>query len=304
MRTGRRGAALLLVITMVGILTFLIAEFQRRSHLEAVLAANTIQSLEAHALARSGIAAAIAMLKLDGTQTSNDSRLDIWAGPGGDAAIAVPVGDFAITVKVEDALGKFPLGAIIDLQGKPVPAKVEAFEQLLLDLKLGDADAASLTDALVDWIDDDDTNDRFEYNTKFEVPNAPISHLSDLGRIEGFDKLATHEMSKLKAHLDTRREPTINPNTAPVPVLLALNPSFTQEDAQLLYDELSANPDTNGAIANRYVPTPPTFQMVYSSDRFRVTVEGNVLGVVRRAECLVLRDKNTKKIETRDWVEY
>jgi len=306
--TGRRGAALLLVVTVIGLLAFLTAEFQRRSHLEAVLATNMMQSLQAQALARSGLAAAIAMLKEDASGSTGgpktDSRNDVWAGPGGESPNVVPVGDYVISVLIEDATGKFPVNSLIDAQGKAIPAKVDAFERLLAQLNLTDADPAALADALTDWIDDDSSNDRFEYNARYTVPNKPMEHLSELSRIEGFDKISPEEMKKLTRYLDTRTNPQINANTATVPVLMVLHPNFRYDDAVKLHDELTAAPDTNGALVNKYVPSPPLFPIVYASDRFKVEISTDVMGVLRRAECVVNRAGAQGRIAVEGWTQY
>lgn len=305
MRGNTRGAALLLVITVIGLLAFLTAEFQRRSHLEAVVAANTLQSLQAHALVRSGYAAGLSILRRDADENTTDSRLDLWAGPGGDSAHIVPIGDYAISLKIEDALGKFPLGSLVDAAGKAQAARVDAFERLLGELGLQEADPGALTDALVDWIDKDSTNDRFEFNDKFAVPNAPLLHLSELSRIEGFNRLSPEDMRKIQAHVDTRLDNSLNVNTAPVPVLMLLSANFSRDDAQRLYEELSATPDTSGSAVAKYVsPNPSIFKPVYASDRFRVKIDADVLGVVRKAECVVKRDKANRRIELSDWTQY
>lgn len=305
MTGGKRGAALLLVITIVGLLAFLTAEFQRRSHLEAVVAANTAQSLQAHMLVRSGYAAAIAILRRDAEEGGTDSRLDLWAGPEGTSTQVVPVGEYAISLTIEDATGKFPLGSLVDQVGKPVPARVEAFERFLGELKLQNADPAALTDALVDWMDKDPTNDRFEFNEKYEVPNSPLVHLSELSRIEGFASLSPEDMKKIVELTDTRADNGLNVNTAPVEVLMLLSPNFSREDAQKLFEDLSTTPDSGGGSVARYVtPDPRIFKTAYGSDRFRVRIAADVFGVVRKAECVVKRDRTNKRIELSDWTQY
>lgn len=300
-----RGAALLMVVTIIGLLAFLTAEFQRRSHLEAVVATNTLQSLQGQALVRSGYAAAIAILRRDAEEGDVDSRVDLWAGPNGGSTQVVPVGDYAISLLIEDAVGKFPLGSLVDQAGKPVPARIEALDRLLSELKLENADATALTDALVDWMDNDSSNDRFEYNERFTVPNAPLTHLSELSRIEGFSTLSPEELRKVEKFVDTRSESTLNINTAPVELLMLLNPNFSRDDAQKLFEELSTNPDSTGSLLTKYVsPDQRIFRTVYGSDRFRIKIDADVFGVVRRAECVIKRDNANKRITPSDWTQY
>lgn len=302
---ANRGAALLLVITIIGLLAFLTAEFQRRSHVESVVAVNTQQALQAHMLVRSGYAAAIAILRRDAEENSIDSRMDLWAGMNGSGTQVVPVGEYAISLTIEDTMGKFPLSSLVDQAGKPVPARVEAFERFLGELKLQNADTGALADALVDWIDKDPTNDRFEYNEKYEVPNAPLAHLSELSRIEGFAALSPEDMKKIVEKTDTRGDNGLNVNTAPVEVLMLLSPNFSREDAQKLYDDLQTTPDNGSGVVTRYVtPDQRIFKPTYNSDRFRVKIDADVFGVVRKAECVVKRDRTNKRIELSDWTQY
>ena len=304
-KPGRRGAALLLVVVIIGLLAFLTAEFQRRSHLEAVLSVNALQALQAQALTRSGYAAAVALLRQDSSDNGTDSRADLWAnGPTGPTHV-VPVGDYMVSVKIEDQYGKFPVNSLVDQQGAPVPPRVEAYARLLSELKLADADVNALTDALVDWIDRDSSNDRYEYNGKYTVPNAPIKHLSDIARIEGYDRLSAEDMKKLLAHLDARENPVINANTASVPVLMAIHPNLSYDDAKKLYDELSETPDVGGSIVSKYIPSDRrAFTVASTSDRFQVLISSDVNGVVRKAEAIVRRDAGAKRVELLEWVQY
>lgn len=304
MKKSNRGAALLLVVVVIGLLAFLTAEFQRRSHVEAVLAKNNLQALQAQTLLRSGFAVAVAALKAD--EASLDSREDSWA-----LLPPVPMDGYDVSITITDQYGKFPLGALLYPGGKMNPAAVLTFVKLMQELKSElkapeEANVDDLVDALVDWIDEDSSNDRFEFNDRFTVPNKPIADLKELRRIEGFDKISEEFMRKILENVDSRNEAGINVNTATVPLLMAVY-GLPFDQANELYEEVSTSPANNFAALGRWVTTQsPQFPARFNSERFGVDINIDVQGVVRRAECIVGRKRQGGQLSMtpQNWYQY
>jgi len=309
MRNNRCGAALLLVIVIVGLLSLLVAEFQRKAHLDAVSAANGALLLQAHALSRSGTAAAIALLKEDLKQSPTiTGRTGIWyfAEPQ-----AVPVEEYTVSLQIEDQYGKFPINALVDARGIRIPAREKIFRQLLDNLELGNnVNTQNLTDALGDWIDKESTaSDNYEQNDHFAVPNEPIIHLDDLNRISGFDTLQYWQLQKIKTQLDTRSDSLINVNTASLPLLWALNPSLSEAQARAKFEALGSGPVTDAAAASgqHIAPASPPqagFTAKGTSTLFRIVVRGEANGVARQSACVIFRDPKKPLQPIRDWIQY
>lgn len=309
---SRRGAALLLVIVIIGLLTLVVSEFQRKSYLESLSAANNTYLLQAHALARSGVAAAVALLNEDAQSGQTDDRTESWYfGQGPEAAQAIPVGEYIVSMRIEDQYGKFPVNAMVDATGKDIPTRIDGFKRMLDAMELPEVDTQALTWALVDWIDDDNSlGDRYEFNRRFTVPNAPIRHLDEISRLEVYCDLKPEILHRILAQLDTRSDAAVNVNTASVPALMAISSAMPLEDAQLLYEKLSTTPDTgNGAVVNTLMPIGGRdFPIQFKSSRFRVVSRGDASGVVREADCVVERKAGSGVGQTGyravDWMQY
>jgi general secretion pathway protein K len=302
-----RGAALLLVVLLVSLLTVVVLEFFREAGVEYRAAGNLRDALQAHALARSGAAIFAVVLQADAQLNSADSRKSLWAQP----IPSFPVGDFVITVEDrEDLDGRFPLGALVDSQGRARQTVVEAYRRFLKALDLEGADPDQLTDALVDWIDSD-SHGRYEHNDTYTVPNAPLEHVEDLSRIEGYGGSVFKRVVRL---VDTRADKKLNVNTAPAEVLVALHPGMDLDSAKDLFDSLDDRPLEKLDLADlKSRPGMGTFQGRYDLDptvessRFRIEFGVQPMNdptkTVRRATALLVRDRKNNTVSIAEWQE-
>lgn len=312
---SRRGAALLLTLVIVGLLSLAVVEFIREARYETVSASNAVASVEALALTRSGVAAGAAILKHDMTNSSIDDRTEFWyAGEGEEAVQAVPVGDYTVSLHIEDLYGKFPIGSLVDGNGKVIPARRLAYIRLLEALELEGVDPEDLADALVDWMDEDSSGS-YEYNKDFTVPDASPEHLDELSRIEVYKELPRETLARIRSQLDTRgdlrtdpnaKDPEVNVNTASVPVLIAINPNanLTLDDAEAIRDELGTTPVSNDATLLSRIPRGGrALKVVFKSPRFALTVKADVREIVKEARCVVTRDFGPNTVTISDWIQ-
>lgn len=304
---AQRGAALLLVILLISLLSVLVMEFLREAQLELRSAGNLRDSLQAHALLRSGVAVGSALLLADAEDNAVDHRGELWAGP----LPPVPLGDGSLAVSVEDLDGKFPLGSLVDDKGKPVPAQVQAYRRLLDAVELEEGDPEELADALLGWIDADDEGP-YETSESFTIPNVPLEHLEDLARVEGYTPAI---LKSLLPHLDVRADKAINVNTATVPMLQSLAEGITRDGAEALHQDLEGEPvekvadlRTHSAFAEVKAFAALSQNLKVESTRFRVLLSAGVPAasenaVVRQAQAVLQRDRNKKTVELVDWIE-
>ena len=132
-----RGVAILATVVALALLTVLATALARTSAVDAHLARTALASLQADALARSGVAAATALL---GTAApAVDSLHAPWARDVGPQ----PLGAGVVRISVEDEARRLDLGT---------PGLAAALPALLNVLGLD----ARLADTLADWTDDDD----------------------------------------------------------------------------------------------------------------------------------------------------
>ncbi|MHB8764799.1 MAG: type II secretion system minor pseudopilin GspK [Deferrisomatales bacterium] len=299
---GDRGAALLLVVLLVSLLAILVVEFQREARLELRTAGNLRDAVQAAAYLRSGVTIASAVLLEEAELDQGvDDRGEEWYQPD---PMPLPLGNVEVAGRLVDLDGRFPLGALVDPQGKAVPNLVGAYRQLLEGLELEEVDLDQLVEALVDWIDAGE--DGLYEDQEHPVPNRPLENLEDLGRVEGYTAAV---LAKVLPVVDTRSEKTVNVNTAPVAVLGAMHAQMTRDRAEELYADLGETPLTQpgdfksrGALAG--LPAVPyALDAAVQSRRFQLQLATSVNGVVRRAEALLERKRQEKVVRLIHWRE-
>lgn len=168
-----------------------------------------------------------------------------WRRRSGSAAA---IGPFeaagAVETAITDAQGLFNLNNLLRA-GKPSEPDLAAFRRLLALLRLPEA----LADALLDAIDADsdatfpggaEDLDYLAMQPARRAPNRSLLDVSSLGRIKGFGGDA---IERLRPYVSALPEPTaVNVNSAPAEVLQALLPGLDDGAARTLVGERSRKP--------------------------------------------------------------
>jgi general secretion pathway protein K len=222
-----RGAALVIVLLAVTLLTVVVVEFTYSAQVDHHLTYNALKTLQASYLARSGVNLALLALKQDTQKSSIDSLRDDWAR----ALPPLPAGEGAVLVRVNDEQGKLNLNALRNANGTINGRWREVAERLftLQDLDLG------LLDPLLDWLDGDDfpeprgaeKSHYLSLTPPYTPRNGLLLTLGELGRIEGFTPAVRARLHRVVTVLPSSNT-KINVNTAPAEVLAALFPAVNQ----------------------------------------------------------------------------
>ncbi len=307
MMRARRGGALLLVIVIVGLMSVLVVSSFRRAQMEAIAAENTLNATRAHALTLSGYAAAAVLLLADADEaTPADNRTEFWyAGDDPGDIFPIPVGEHLVTIRIEDEYGKFPLGALVKDDGKQNADTIDAYARFIEALELEEVDEEQLVWALVDWIDDDSTDDQYEYNDDFDVPNRPLTHVDELARIEGYSELSADNLKKITDRVSERDGKWINVNTASAEVLYSMHPDLSLDDAYELYDLLGETPDEKDNVLVPLMPKADRYMdAVDNSNLYSVAISADVKGVQRKADCIIERSRKPPTVRLVWWSQY
>ena len=230
----------------------------------------------------------------NGQQGSYDHLEEEWM-----TELAVPVEDATITAQLTDALSRFNIN---QLQGRPTPYNPQGtfnerfttgqqrFMRLLQtqpDNLVDTTLAQSITEAVIDWIDSDNTitgqgGAEDNYYSSLETPlraaNQPFISVTELRQIKGVSNDIYNYLSPLLIALPS--DVGFNVNTALVPVMRSLNQQnietpLDETDVELL---LSDRP-----IAQQIVRADEQDDVVDAREAFESTDEFLASDAISRA---------------------
>jgi len=304
-RSDERGIALLLTLLVLTLLVALILEFDAEARREYRDAAAFRDNFKATVLARAAVQAARGVLQQDllkDKQTGQffDAPTDIWALPIKNYAI----GDGLLNAQIEDEQGKLNLNDLA-VAGNAITKgkRILRFKRLFELLQIN----PDLVDAIVDWVDKDETpepsgSESLYYQTlrpSYRAANEPLQTLLELRLIKGMTPEIMAKLSKLVTvyPIDSPGDSKVNVNTADPLVIQALDPDITPSMAAAI---VQARPFKNVIDLDNVASAKETFARlrlppVYDikSDLFLARMMVKVNEVTRNATVVLKRDPNT-----------
>lgn len=236
----QRGVALLIALLVVALATVLIAGLVDRGELSAARTRNTLRAEQADAYARGLEAYAARVLVLDGTQNDYDAAGDLWSLPM--PPTDVPGGSIAADMR--DLNGCFNLNNMRKFSGNLDRQVWETrFGTLLRALQVD----PTLTNVVVDWLDDDSEPGGTDHGSgaedaayaarepPYRAANREFSDVTELRLLQG---MTPQIYAALAPHVCALPGiSTLNINTATPLVLRSLDPRITEEVALRLWNE-------------------------------------------------------------------
>jgi general secretion pathway protein K len=209
-RRRERGVALLAAVTAVAVMTALGVGLAHTAIVGQLRTEDALATLQADALARSGVAVAAVALAETNAAGAPDTLAAPWAQEFGRQRL----GAGWVEVRIEDEARRLDFGA---------PELADALPRLLRVLGLDPA----LADGILDWVDPDDEprpagaeRDWYLAHTPPRVPrNAPFATVGEVGMVRGVDAAV---LARLRPYIGVAGEHAVNPNTASREVLLAV----------------------------------------------------------------------------------
>jgi len=291
----------LLVITLLVTLILGLDSTVRR---ELRMVGNLRDDFKAGFIAKSGLAAARAVLKEDAKKSGQYDGLDEpWANP----FPPYPIGDGLIVAKIEDEGGKFNLNQVVKKSGEQLVIFEEKSDQLKRMFEALEVDP-NLVDAIVDWIDSDEleissfgAEDGF-YNSlerPYRAKNGYLSHLSELHQIEGIsDQIYWKIYPYLTVYPPIKQK--INVNTADLVILQSFSHEITPEVAERIMesrpyeDEVDFRNDIKAIIGQELfigINNASGFKDNFGikSDFYSVTSQGIVQDVQKTVNAVIER---------------
>jgi len=305
-RPDESGVALLITLLILVLIVVLAMEIFRAGSRAAQTGAYGRDSIRATLLAEGGCAAATVALREDAKDNKIDTLDEVWSRK----VPPIELGDGTILVTVEDEERKFNLNKLVLSNGNaPDEQKVSVFRRLLENLDID----PSFADAVVDWLDNDDTSRvggaESSYYLSLPFPyrakNDFFDTLEELRLVRG---MTAERFVKLSPFVTIHSSGTININTAPREILMSLSAGNDAAEAgeigaatadQIIRhrkDTAFENPKDIGNVS-------PFLKDLYNRTRFRDLIDvkgtafhvrstGNVSGTYRTVDAVGVRSGN------------
>lgn len=234
----RRGVVLLLVLATIALFTVMVVNFSADEGLDMQLAYNFRDSVQAQYVARSGVEAAVALLKKD--DTAYDAEDEDWGDFGQYAMGAAQYLDNqTISGSITDESGRFDLNCLGKAEG--LSLWIEQFVSLVLLLEIDtEVDPRELAYALRDWIDEDDDDGgngaEERYYLSLENPyhckNGPLDCPEEILLVKGMKPeyyYGTDHYKGLRDYVAVGTGGRINVNTASEAVLRSVSKAMDND---------------------------------------------------------------------------
>jgi len=289
-RHQQQGLALITAVLVVAIVATVATTLALGEQVWFRQAQNMNNRAQAESLRRGALSYATILLARDTNQT--DHLGEPWAKP----LPPLPVEDGMIAFAVSDAQGRFNLNNLVRA-GAPSPPDIAMFRSLLTSQGLD----PGLSDALLDWLDQNTTVDYpggaedIEYLSlpqPYRSANQPLQSVDELRLVKGFTAKA---VEKLRPYITALPVPTaVNVNTAPDQVLAALftNPPAPAVLQSLLDSRVNQPFDSTAKFLEKLPPgtsSPPASLYDVKTGYFLVTIDIRYGRLQRRTEALIAR---------------
>lgn len=228
-RSDNAGVALLVTLLVLVLIVILAMEIFRAGARAAQTGAYGRDSIRGTLLAEAGLAAARIALRETAKDYNYETLDQLWSRP----VPPIELGDGTILVTVEDEERKINLNKLVLSNGiAPDEQRLAVFRKLLAVLEID----PSLADAVVDWLDVDDTprvgGAESSYYLSLPFPyrakNDLFDTLDELRLVRG---MTAERFEKIKPFATLLSSGKVNLNTAPKEVLMALSAGQDAADA-------------------------------------------------------------------------
>lgn len=224
----QQGVALVLAILVVALAATIAVFMASQQSLWTQQMTNLAARAQTNALAHAAIDWARGVLAEDARDSKVDHLGESWANP----IHALPVESANMSGLIVDQQALFNLNNLVR-DGRDSEADIALFKRLLTQLKL----PTELVYPLLDWIDEDnlvhdpggaEDADYLLGAQPYRCANQPLISVDELYRVRGFDRAIIERLKPFVTALSERT--TINVNTAPRAVLIALLPDLAETD--------------------------------------------------------------------------
>jgi len=313
LQRGDKGVALLITLMILVLIVTMVWEVFRLGARAAQTGAYSRDSIRAAIVAEGGINATRIALREDADDNQYDTLDEIWSRP----VPPIDLGEGTIGIVVEDEERKININRLVLPNGNaPDDQKLAVFRRLLEILEIDPL----LADAVVDWIDNDDTPRVGSAESAFYL-SLPFSYKAKNDFLDTVDELrlvrgVTPEVfEKLRPFITVYSLGKVNLNTAPKQVLMALSAGRDAADAGEIteagadeiieyrkekpFQKIEEIRNVNPFLSDLYQKTRFRDLLEVKGTAFHVRSAGEVAGTVRTIDAVGIRTGKT--IHWRYW---
>jgi len=306
---GEKGFALVLTLVVTALMVAAAVELIYQVYVDISLNRSFRDGQQASILADSGVYGGIKLLNLSISGQGYTSLFDKWAVP-----FKQEDDTGRIEIAITEESGKINLNALVKADNSVNQATLAILEGLGAQLQIPN----SVWNALADWIDTDDipsaggaeTSYYKTLNPPYSARNGRMTTLNELALVKGF---TTDMVAKLGPFVTVyanqgsslvAQNVTVNVNTAPKEVLMALDPRITSSMAEQILEQRKLAPfKTVGDLSSRVNPLfTSIIGLTCQGTVFRIAARGFVKDAARTIEVVVRTDGSSSSILS--WQEY
>jgi general secretion pathway protein K len=236
MSIRQRGVALLTAILITALVTVIAVAMASQQQLDIRRTENIMDADRAYVFGLGVESWARQILARDRRNSQTDDLTEDWA------VVLPPLSVEGATVMghIVDMQGRFNLNNLLDKDGKPSQPDIDRFNRLLEAVGLD----PNLSLAVLDWIDPDqnvsfpsgaEDTTYMALDPPYRAANQAMVSPSELLLVKGFDLDSYDKLAPFVSALPERT--TINVNTAPPEVLMAVVSGLSQAEAKTISEE-------------------------------------------------------------------
>lgn len=236
----QRGVALLMVLIVITTLSALLYPLWQAQRMAMVRAQASQAQLQAWAVLISTQDWVKSALKFDAQQSKTDSLQELWAQP----MPPMPFDGGTIGGWLEDAQGRLNVNRLANPDPVQRAQALEQFNRLCQVLTL----ECPFWSAVADWVDSDDipstggaeTATYLSMQPARRAANQPIVTVEELQAVQGVSPIILQRLTPYLIALP--QDFPVNINTAKMPVMMALAPWMTEDQAKLITARQQTSP--------------------------------------------------------------
>ena len=298
----QRGAAVILALLTVALVAGIAAAAVGDLGVAMDQVIGRHDQAQARQLARGAVDWARNVLAEDAGRSGVDHLGEAWAVK----VPPTPVEEGEVSGELQDLSGRINLNNLVQMGGAHLLER-DRFMRLLGMVGVGEADAMQLADALVDWLDADDSPtlpggaESAWYGAQ-QPPrrsaNGPLASVAELTQVRGFSPALVARLSPFVAALPGS-DSKINVNTAPPEVLAAVITDLPLDTARLMVVErgrawFTSIASVNAWLENRGLKQADTSGLDIQSRHFLATGRARFGVSMVRMEVLLYRPTGQK----------